>query len=456
MKKTLEALKLLGDRLATLRRVVEEGDSVFDDAVFNAYNALTFDLEEIEDLKQLPKEVVDKYFDLIQDFRHEPTKTLQKLINLNNQYEQEVEEDDKKLEKSIGVIGNIMQWQDDNDDRGALMEVQALMNVYEKSYDDKGALDSVDDLCKVGDALQKGLEDKKISRKTAEELMKHLVEIKEHMFDKDLVDDKMREFNESLQDVLGKDGREQGGMQQQTQSTNIITDAAVLAKNIGKAAVNIAKGIKEANRKIDEKAEKAAAEYDKNQQREMQAADVVKSAADDKRRLKEDVKTQDTKADMQGVKKHTMKSLHDTINNYKKGIAQGSVDDVRKEFVNISHEIESAVQQGVISEKLANDLIKHMRDVAGLKGDKDFIPQSPEYMGFGKRKGKDDNAQIRAQEDKELAPERADKSSKFKDGIVNVLNMQRQERPKNDDKKSTEEKRALLLKKKFLGKTVVE
>ena len=254
MQKTLEVLDLLHERIVRLRNVLEQEGTLLSDESVNAFNALRFDLEDAENDKQISKQMADKYSKLIDDFRHGPNEVIQELLKLNNNYEQDVEAADKKLEKSIGVVGDAMQWQDDNDDKTVLAEVQNLMGVFEQSYNDKGVLDSVDALCKVGDAIKKGLEEKKISRKTAEELMKPLVEIKDNMFDEQLCADKMRECNENLQQVLSKDGKEKSGKESKTDEKFTLKAKSV----VGRLVEGAVKGQKTIAQKIDAKAKAKA------------------------------------------------------------------------------------------------------------------------------------------------------------------------------------------------------
>lgn len=512
MKKTLDALDLLQARIINLRDVFEYEGSILNDEFINAYRALIFDLEDAENDKQISKQMADKYKELLDEFNYDTGNKIQELLTLNSNYQQDVEAADKKLENSLGIVGDVMQWQDDNDDKTALAEVQNLMGLFEQSYNDKGALNSVDALCKVGDAIKKGLEDKKISRKTAEELMKPLNEIKDNMFDEQLCDKKIREFKESLQSAMEKDGKEKGDQENtQPQSTNIITDAAVLARNIGKTAVNIAKGIKEANKKIDEKAEKAAAEYDKEQQREMRAADVVQSQADDKRKLDSDTQQQDKVADKQGVKKvmpetqkakvgvkeeeiteeQALDNLYDLLNRYEQRYQENKDDgnrnkDLQKARVDAwddfikayekykSKHIFTSPEMGIDFSRASFDTmnrersIRTMRDILGrsmrsvANQEKTRMqPVMPEPQKPQDAKSKVgllnvgvplDKAKFKHKEKSELSP--AEKGNRLKQGIVNVLNKSRDEKSQNrvkDDKEKQDAFVQMLRRKKLKG-----
>ncbi len=304
MKRTLEVLDNLHQRIVHLRNVLEQEGTLYSDESMAAFNALRFELEDAESDAQKPlsKQMINQYWNLIDGFRYEPDETIQELLKLNNNYEQDVGVADKKLEKSLGSMGYSIYWQDNKDDKAVLQELQLQMNEFLQSYNSADPLKSVDALCKVGDAITQGLEEQKISRETAEEILKPLTEIKDNIFNTQSCNDKVSEFNKALQNALSKGGKEKDGVEKseaaKPQSKSIVEDAAVLGQNIGNAVKNIVNGIKEADK---QNIEKAVAKAEKKQQRDMTAKDIVQSQSDDKRKLPEELQQQDKVADRQNV-----------------------------------------------------------------------------------------------------------------------------------------------------------
>ena len=98
MKRTLEVLDNLHQRIVQLRNVLEQEGTLYSDESMAAFNALRFELEDAESdgQKPLSKQMVNQYWNLIDRFRYEPDETVQELLKLNNNYEQDVDEADKK------------------------------------------------------------------------------------------------------------------------------------------------------------------------------------------------------------------------------------------------------------------------------------------------------------------------------------------------------------------------
>ena len=251
----MEVFALLQQRLEDLQKVLGNDVSMAQEEVQNAFNALLFDLEDAVENKLISKDMLKQYDKVLKEFQQNPVEKIKELVKQNDEYLKKSTDADKKLEKSLDLNGNIMQWvENGKDDKAVLREVQTQMGLFEQSYNDKGALDSADALCKVGDAIRKGFEEKKISRKTAEELMKPLMEIKENMFDEQLCADKMREFNENLQQVLYKDGKEKGGKEIKTDEKFTLKAKSV----VGRLVEGAVKGQKTIAQKIDAKAKAKA------------------------------------------------------------------------------------------------------------------------------------------------------------------------------------------------------
>jgi len=138
-----------------------------------------------------------------------------------------------------------------------------------------------------------------------------------------------------------------------------------------------------------QKLDRTAKEKAAAREREMGAKDIVQSAGDDKRKLESELHQQDKMADKQDLK---------------------------------------------------------MREPEKMQ------THDRKYRGFGEWDGRDTDSKSKSQIDKELAPDRADISSKFKEGIVNVLNTQRTEqRAANEtkEKDSLEQRRIMALRKFF-------
>ena len=267
-----KTLNMLDEIHGYISRMLDIGDW-YDDDYHRSFENLLDALEYAQQYQLLSKKMIQEYKEALQ---RDSGKSLEDLMNINNRHTQDYEQASKKMSDSLDLEANITQWKDnEKDDVLELNNVRRLVDLFGRSYDDIDALNSVDDLCKVGEEIKKGLEEKKISRKTAEILMEPLRDIKDNIFNDDIVRGKIGEFNKSLQDVLSKDGMENGGAENTERGAlgTIVHDSVTLGKNVGRAATNIINGLKGA---------------DKKQEREMRAADVVQNPNDDKRKLPEE------------------------------------------------------------------------------------------------------------------------------------------------------------------------
>ena len=306
--KTLEILDVIGTNISIMRHV---GGFYGDDAL-RAYKNLADALEDAKNFHLLSQDMIQEYIRVLQDV-HEGNMDFDdgfnRLAFINETQTDDYNVAKKKMANSLDMDGNLVELVDKQDDsKSYLNTISELMQVYQSAYDRFGEMDSVDQLCAVGNAIKDGVEQNKLSKQSAEELMKPLQEINDYFFNESAQEDAVRRFYDLLQDKLSKeDEKGSKGKDDNTQKNtengangNIINDGVVLGQNIGRAVKNIVKGIKEAEEK---NIEKAVSKAEKEQKRDMTARDVVQSPTDDKRKLEEELQQQDKVADKQDVKK---------------------------------------------------------------------------------------------------------------------------------------------------------
>ncbi len=450
MKRTLEVLDNLHQRIVQLRNVLEQEGTLYSDESMAAFNALRFELEDAESdgQKPLSKQMVNQYWNLIDRFRYEPNETVQELLKLNNNYEQDVGVADKKLEKSLGSMGYSIYWQDNKDDKAVLQELQLQMNEFLQSYNSAGPLKSVDALCKVGDAITQGLEEQKISRETAEEILKPLTEIKDNIFNEQLCNDKISEFNKALQNALSKDGKEKEGLEKseaaKPQSKSIVEDAAVLGQNIGNAVKNIVHGIKEANQKIDANAKAKADEYDKRQENNLSEEEIKEI-----NKLKENITKRYEKAlgysemRSEGVEKTAqgnaqvasiLKPLVDDLNqDFDKEKFKYDFDKAMDEMAQIKPYLESI---SATFEDVWHDLDKLQQGVDDFLSD---TKDAKEQTIVQQREMSAQDVVQSQSDDKRKLPEELQQQDK----VADKQSVKKQEPQKTEDKKPADDKRKL-------------
>jgi len=303
MDKTLEAFDGIYEYIKIFEQAVQDGEGYAD-----AYSNIINFIDDLLERKEISERMAQKYFEIMNELHDYPSEMVKELKTLTNDYTDKAEDADKKLNVALDWSGNAAEYVDkQNDSKPTLDLLNNLISQYDKEYNELGELESVDALCRVGNEIRTALDENKLSRKTADDLMKPLQEIKDNIFDEKLHEDKIKEFMDVLADAMsrqdekspiekpkGKDGAEIKSM-----GTNA---GQSVVGNLVETAVNAQKTIAKT---IDEKAKAKAAEHDKKQQREMSAKDIVQSAADDKRKLESELQQQDKTADKQGQKKES-------------------------------------------------------------------------------------------------------------------------------------------------------
>ena len=204
-----------------------------------------------------------------------------------------------------------------------------------------------------------------------------------------------------------------------------------------------------------------------NNEREMHAQDIVQNPENDKRKLEEEQQQQDKEKDKNGLKKENperrtgfSKSVKFT-NQYTDKVdkKEKTPDEKIAELQRIdkmfdrAHSAESfkkmmfGIRDGVRAGLISRDQAKAYQAIF------DEVKEHKNWENGIFLLSTELNVQQSEIRDAEKAKVGSyDKSSKFKDGIVNVLNMQREEKPKtNDNKKERDEFVKMLRRKKMKG-----
>lgn len=260
--KTVEVLEEIHNLIAKFKEFINSGDQ------FEAIGAemnLRDAIEKAYDDGIISENMHNDYLQLLDGYeRDELPERLEEKTDENINI---VEQADDQIAKSL----DLGERADDNaehnvDSKTDLQYIKDVMNQYWHERDEKeGVLSAVDKFTEIGDAIKKALEEKKISRMTAVELMEPLREIKDNMCDIDKQNAALDRFEEIINNKLAReDERDSQSQQQDQQQANesILGSAGTV---IGRTIKGVTEALKTIHDKTEEQAQRAADEYDRQQ-----------------------------------------------------------------------------------------------------------------------------------------------------------------------------------------------
>lgn len=259
--KTVEELEEIYDLIAKFKEFINSGDQ------FEAMGAemnLRDAIEKAYDDGIISENMHNDYLQLLDGYeRDELPERLEEKTNENINI---VEQADDKIAKSLDLGERADENVEHNvDSKTDLQYIKDVMNQYWHERDDKeGVLSAVDKFTEIGDAIKKSLEEKKISRMTAAELMEPLREIKDNMCDINRENDALDRFDEILDKKLAREDERDSQNQQQDQQYN--NTGGVL----GKALNILAKRLERTEPKTNAKTDAVAEEHDGQQKKDAQ------------------------------------------------------------------------------------------------------------------------------------------------------------------------------------------
>lgn len=261
--KTVEELEHINDLIQRWKNAPD--DEAMDalikvqNAIERAYNDYMISEKMYNDYNDLFQDHIDRYIDN-DDLLEGLKKKTDENINI-------VEQADDKIAKSLDLGERTDDDAEHNvDSKKDLQYIKDVMNQYWHERDEKeGVLSAVDKFTEIGDAIKKSLEEKKISRMTAAELMEPLREIKDNMCDINKENAALDRFEEILDKKLAReDERDSQNQQQDQQQANesILGSAETV---VGRTIDGVTKALKTIHDKTEEQAQRAADEYDRQQ-----------------------------------------------------------------------------------------------------------------------------------------------------------------------------------------------
>lgn len=248
---------------------------------------------------------------------------------------------------------------------------------------------------------------------------------------------------------------------------NAMSDLSIIynnLENMGAADKSLFGDMNLLDNKIDKFYGRLQNGFGQNPQREMGAADVVQSAADDKRKLETELQQQDKVKDKQGIKKENIfaKDIKFTNRYHENTVGRKKTNAlILAEFQRIdkmfdrTHPAESFKKMMyAVRDANRNGLINKEQ----LEVYKNIFNQVKEHKNW--ERGIFDlstelNIHMSEMRDADKAKVKGhDKSSKFKDGVLKVLNKQRDEKSQTKNKDDKEKQDAfveMLRRKKMKG-----
>jgi hypothetical protein len=178
-----------------------------------------------------------------------------------------VEEANDKIANSLNWDSNQAQEDEINDSKDVLQELAEAMDRYYSAFSERyNMLDAQEEFCRVGKIIKRALPENKITEKTAKELMEPLQIMKNNMFDPRKQDEAYNTFKDTIARKMDRENEKEGPQQsmagQEQSQEGVLSSAGTI---IGRAIEGVANAFKKINDKIEEDAQRAADEYDKEQ-----------------------------------------------------------------------------------------------------------------------------------------------------------------------------------------------
>lgn len=208
MKNTLAALDYLHQLIDEFRAAFDENNRSLIGEPLKFFRLISDELEQNKENGLLSEDMVQSYTDVLQemmdnngDYSDNTEQRFNKLSEINNIQTEDCVAADKKTSEVFDV-----KWKDNNsqvkDTKKDLQHISDLMRFYENSYEQDGALKSLDLFCEIASGIKKAVENKTISEKTANELFKPLENIRKKYFDNATQKNEMAQFNSVLRGRL--------------------------------------------------------------------------------------------------------------------------------------------------------------------------------------------------------------------------------------------------------------
>ena len=515
MNKTLEAFDDIYAYIEKFEGALQEGEDYG-----YAYGQIIDIINDLLEHNEISERVAQKYFEIMNELKNHPYDMVDELKTLTNSYIDKSEDADKKLKDALDWHANTAEYVDkQNDSKPTQNLLNDLISKYDNEYYQLGELESVDALCVIGTEVKKALDENKISRKTADALMESLQEMGDNLFNKDLHDEKIKELRGFLTGELSNEKGKEAEASVVGRGVQRVTDAIAngIQKHKDKQAPHVPKEDKKDDRfsgfnlgmrpKEHEEKAKDIVQNSADDKRKLDAEVQQQDKAADKQNLKKQ-EPQVPQKPKEKEPENNLEKLDSLVKKYGDAYARiGSVVDPEHgdELLQIKNEIAATIDEITRKKEVSPEVAGQMREGlnymvanslhAGRHTDglrrigeitgreielkskthgrekqlsqfqhgaqyQGFGQEKPmrsqhrdgDYLGFGRRVGRDMDAGFK--EHKELSG--AEKTNKFKDAIVNVLNKreaeqhaaQMKEKEAKDNAREAQEK--ALIKKLFM------
>ena len=313
--RTLIALNEYRNLIKQIREADNEGDGF---AKMELLTKLSETIDNDSEDKIIPEKIVEINYD--------SDATVDDMENYINQIEDAYEQVNKSLDWNTADFKDSG---DNKDSKDVLQDIKNLMDTYMGTYSkNEGMMSAVEEFSAIGNAIKHALEEKKISTTTALLLTEPLNHMKDHMFDSNRQEEEAAIFYDILNKRLSredeKEGPEQSKEGQEQAREGVLSSAGTV---LGRTVEFAIKAIKKINEKIEEGAQRAADEYDKEQAiHAQQAQGAVPTEELAKQQRKEDVsqeseetlKHEDAAQKQQGpkTKEEALANLREALDKY--------------------------------------------------------------------------------------------------------------------------------------------
>lgn len=301
MKNTLRALDDILYFINKFEEVFEEEGSWLGDGVFNMFFRISEEVQDMQAAGSISKDMAQEYQNILVAMRDNEMNAgegIQKLKEINTRQTEDCEKADKKISEAFSI-----NWENDKSDvkdsKKVLEHIGDLMRFYENSYEQNGALESVDMFCDIANGIKEAVKDKMISEKTAKALMEPLEDIRKNIFNDNVQKKGIQEFNKVLQEKVSNTNDKES---QQTTLDSIINGIASMGSK-------------------------------KEDERNMQKTDVAKTDGEAKKALEEQRIA--TKENSGKTNEAQDKALREQIDKTKENISP----ELKKDFNYIKSEI---------------------------------------------------------------------------------------------------------------------
>ena len=301
MKNTLQALDDILYFINKFEEVFEEEGSWLGDGVFNMFFRISEEVQDMQAAGLISKDMAQEYQNTLVAMRDNEMNAgegIQKLKEINTRQTEDCEKADKKISEAFSI-----NWENDKSDvkdsKKVLEHIGDLMRFYENSYEQNGALESVDMFCDIANGIKEAVKDKMISEKTAKALMEPLEDIRKNIFNDNVQKKGIQEFNKVLQEKVSNTNDKES---QQTTLDSIINGIASMGSK-------------------------------KEDERNMQKTDVAKTDGEAKKALEEQRIA--TKENSGKTNEAQDKALREQIDKTKENISP----ELKKDFNYIKSEI---------------------------------------------------------------------------------------------------------------------